>query len=101
MRACYADNVHDPRAPGRLQLEATVLAGGTVIGLVVKAPGVTGTDLAMLTACITKEVEDWHFPVARDSTQIVIPYVFQKTYAPNAGPLYTCWNPKGCYSRSR
>lgn len=96
VRACYADNVHDPRAPGRLLLEAKVLAGGTVIGLTVQAPGVTGTDLAMLTHCISKQVEEWHFPMRRDDTMISIPYYFQKTATPTAGPFYGCWNPKGC-----
>lgn len=94
--ACYADNAHSRRATGKLTLQATVLRGGAVIGLTIDAPGVTGIELALLTNCVRKEVDTWHFPVRRDDTMIVIPYYFQKTYAPKAGPQYSCWNPRGC-----
>ena len=32
-------------------------------------------------------------------TTATIPYFFQRTAAPNAGPQLSCWDPKGCRTR--
>jgi len=29
-------------------------------------------------------------------TIAVVPYFYQRTAAPNSGPQYSCWDPKGC-----
>ncbi len=97
IRACYAAWAQGPRASGKLELSGTVLRNGNVIELVIRAPGVTGTDRAMLDQCVRQSVDKWHFPARLDPTQFVIPYYFQKLGGP--GPQYSCWNPHGCRTK--
>ena len=42
-------------------------------------------------------VSELTFPARRSPTTAVIPYFYQHTAAPNAGPQLSCWDPKGCH----
>jgi hypothetical protein len=41
-------------------------------------------------------VEAVTFPARRTYTTATVPYFFQRTAAPNAGPQESCWNERGC-----
>ena len=96
--ACYTTFAQDSHGTGKVTLAGTILPGGSVIGLTVDAPGVTGVARALLEQCVRKEVDSWHFPVRYDPTQFAIPYFFQRT-ATSHGPQYSCWNPRGCFTK--
>lgn len=95
VRACYTQHARGPRATGELSLEMIIHRDGTVWRLAVVAPGVTGVAYRRLDACIREQVATWHFPVRRGFTDAILPYLFLRANVP-AGPIPSCWNPKGC-----
>jgi hypothetical protein len=97
IRACYLQHGRVAKgSTGELALELVVHRDGYVHEAKIVAPGVKGKQLKKLDACIQEQILEWHFPIRRDFTTAVLPYYFMYVDIPQAGPQYSCWNPKGC-----
>jgi hypothetical protein len=93
---CYLDRRSDARRGGHLDLTLVIARDGSVLSLKAAASGLPAKTARKVEACIREIVETVQFPVRRNDTTAVVPYVFQKTDAPGTGPVLSCWNPKGC-----
>ena len=95
---CYVDALGAARRGGRLDLMFIIARDGHVVSLDSAAPGVPVVAAHQLHKCLRTAVEALQFPARRNDTTAVVPYYFQRTEAPNAGPQLSCWNPRGCKS---
>jgi len=95
---CYIDALGAARRGGRLDLMFVIARDGHVVSLDSAAPGVPVVAAHHLHKCLRTAVEALQFPARRNDTTAVVPYYFQRTDAPNAGPQLSCWNPRGCKS---
>jgi hypothetical protein len=95
---CYVDALGAARRGGRLDLMFIIARDGHVVSLDSAAPGVPAVAAHQLHKCLRTAVEALQFPARRNDTTAVVPYYFQRTDAPNAGPQLSCWNPRGCKS---
>ena len=93
---CYLDEISASRRPGHLDLTFVITRDGDVLSLKAAAAGVPAKIAHKIETCIHAAVDGIQFPARRNDTTAVVPYFFQKTNAPNAGPQLSCWNPKGC-----
>jgi hypothetical protein len=93
---CYLDAIASSRRPGHLDLMFVIARDGSVVSLDIAAPGVPATAVHQIVTCIRETVAGLQFPARRNDTTAIVPYFFQRTDAPNAGPQLSCWNPKGC-----
>ena len=93
---CYVEAIGDLRRAGRLDLTFAIARQGTVLSVKATAPGLAGKSLRKLEGCVRASVDTVQFPERRHDTTAVVPYFFQHTDAPDAGPQLSCWNPKGC-----
>jgi hypothetical protein len=93
---CYMDAVGESRRGGRLDLRFVIARDGEVLALHAAASTLPARMLRNVETCIRSEVQAVRFPERRNDTTAVVPYVFQRTEAPNSGPQLSCWNPKGC-----
>ncbi len=93
IRACYLTHTRGRSPSAALRLEIIVHRDGSVWKLGVVAPGVKGR---RLEACVQKLAQSWHFPVRAGFTTAVIPFFFQRTRAPGAGPQPGCVSARGC-----
>lgn len=93
---CYLDRLGDSRHGGHLELTLVIARDGSVVSVKAAASGLPAKTAHKVEACIREIVETVQFPSRRSDTTAVVPYVFHKTDAPNAGPQLSCWNPKGC-----
>jgi hypothetical protein len=93
---CYLDRLGDARHGGHLDLTLVIARDGSVLSLKAAASGLPVKTAHKVEACIREIVEPVQFPMRRNDTTAVVPYVFEKTDAPNAGPQLSCWSPKGC-----
>jgi hypothetical protein len=101
VRACYFRyGLHARGSTGEMSIKLVVRRDGYVRDVVIDAPGVRGRALRQLDTCIRLEALGWHFPVRRDLTTAILPYHFLYLNLPGAGPHYSCWNPRGCRSRT-
>jgi hypothetical protein len=92
--ACYQAHASKQKdASGEMQLEMLIRPEGIVHRLWVRARGVKGPEL---NECVKKLADLWQFPKKPGFTNAIVPFYFQKTKAKGAGPLESCWNPKGC-----
>lgn len=96
VRACYLASARGPRATGAVRLEIIIHRDGSVWKLGVVAPGVTGVSGVRLERCVQKAARSWHFPVRAGFTTAAIPFYFQRTHAPGAGPRPSCSRARGC-----
>lgn len=96
VRTCYADHGTGKEATGVLRLELIIQPDGKVLRFGVVAPGVDKVPLRKLDACLRKLSATWSFPVRKGYTTAVLPFLFQRTYAPGAGPIESCWDVRGC-----
>ena len=94
VRSCYVAEVGGRAAT--LRLELTVRPSGKVTAFRVMAPEVPPAPLARFDACVRKRVPTWHLPVRAGFTRAVMPIVFHKTTVAGAGPIESCWDPRGC-----
>jgi hypothetical protein len=94
---CYLDAVGESRRGARVDLRFVIARAGDVLSLSAAAPALPARTLRKLESCIRGEVASARFPERRNDTTAVVPYIFQRTEAPNAGPQLSCWNPKGCH----
>ena len=93
---CYVDGIGAAQKSSRLDLTFMIARDGTVLSLTAAAVGVPAKAVHKIEDCIRAAVDGLQFPARRSDTTAVVPYFFQKTSAPNAGPVMSCWNPKGC-----
>ncbi|CAN5790962.1 hypothetical protein BH11MYX2_BH11MYX2_07780 [soil metagenome] len=98
VRGCYVKYAKSKEATGVLRLELVIHHAGWIFQFGFAAPGVTRPSLPRLDACLRTLSKTWKFPVRKGFTSAVLPFVFLKTNAPGAGPIESCWDPKGCPS---
>ena len=91
---CFLDRAS--ATGGKLELVLTVTRKGQVESLIVKTPGLSAKVGKQIDGCIRPLVEPVAFPVRRTFTTATIPFLFQKTAAPGAGPQLSCWDAAGC-----
>lgn len=96
VRACYLEHAKGKRVTGALRLELIIHHHGQVFRFGFAAPGVEKPQLAKLDTCLRALASTWRFPVRKGFTTAVLPFVFLKTTAPGAGPIESCWDPRGC-----
>jgi hypothetical protein len=97
---CYMDHTADLRGAGHLALVLTVSKHGILEQVSVQTPGVAPKVAKQIDGCIRETIATVAFPAKRTSTTATVPYFFQRTAAPNAGPQLSCWDPAGCHSKS-
>ncbi len=96
IKQCYLDSVTNARRAGQLDLRFVLGRDGSVRSVQAEAAGLPAKTTHKIEACIREVIEEVQFPPRRNDTTAVVPYFFQRTAAPNAGPQPSCWNPKGC-----
>lgn len=84
---------------GQLLVQLAIHRRGTLDSVTVSTPGLPAKVSRQIESCVRAVVAPLEFPARRTSTTAVVPYVFQKTAAPNAGPLPSCYSPRGCPGR--
>jgi hypothetical protein len=101
VRSCYVSYGHGKAAEGVLRLELVIQPRGSVSRLTVTAPGVDPSWRTRLAGCLRQRVRSWHFPVRDGFTTAVMPFLFHKADTPGAGPIESCWDPRGCRPGAR
>lgn len=84
--ACYKQHaMNQDGATGEVTLSMVVTSSGLVAdgSLEIDAPGVTGKKFPR---CVEKSVSEWKFPTSDGETELELPFLFQHTRAPGAGP---------------
>ncbi len=94
---CYVAAAGDVRGAGHLDLAFTIRWDGTIAQLSSDTPGLSAPTWKRIDGCIHAAVGTLRFPQRRADTTAVVPYYFQRTWAPNSGPQESCWSPKGCW----
>ena len=95
---CYVDAVGDRAGAGRLDITLDIHRTGIVDRVVVATPGLPAKLAKRVDTCVRTAIDGLKFPMRRASTTATVPYFYQRTSAPCAGPQHSCWNPKGCPS---
>lgn len=93
---CYLARLGETRRAGKLDLKLLISRDGSVVSVTVTADGLSARAARKASACIREATAGLHFPLRRNDTTAVVPYYFQRTEAPGAGPQLSCWNPRGC-----
>ena len=96
VKKCWLTHAKGPDVKGELRLELVIHNHGHVRRFAFMAPGVVGKPLARLDACLRKLSKKWSFPQRGGFTTAVIPFYYQRTNAPGAGPEGTCRTKRGC-----
>ena len=98
LERCYLDNAADAKGAGKLDVKLGIFRKGTIFSVDVATPGLPAKLAKKVEACVKKTVANAKlaFPARKADTTIVIPFLFQKTNAPNSGPYESCWDPRGC-----
>ena len=92
---CYVATVGEG-VGGRLDVTLTIHRKGIIDHVDVNAPGLSAKLVNKLDACVRAALDGVGFPTRQVGTTAVVPYVWQKTVAPGAGPQESCWDAKGC-----
>jgi hypothetical protein len=95
---CYLDAA-GPARGGHLNVQLAIHRRGKLDAVTVQAPGLPAKVVRKVESCVRGLVESLEFPARRSSTTAVLPYHFQRTEAPGAGPQLSCWSPRGCPGR--
>ena len=74
----------------------TVSRHGVLEKLEIKTPGLASRVAKRIDRCIRDAAGTVSFPARKGWTTATVPYFFQRTRAPNAGPQLSCWSPDGC-----
>jgi hypothetical protein len=93
---CYLAHVRDAREAGQLDVLFEIGRDGRVRSVAAAAPALTPYSAATVTRCIRAVARTVQFPARRNDTTVVLPYLFQTTHAPDAGPQLSCWSARGC-----
>ena len=94
---CYLDAAGETRGAGHLEIKLSIHRTGTVEAVEVSTPKLPTRTAKQIDGCVKALVSELTFPARRSPTTAVIPYFYQRTAAPNAGPQLSCWDPKGCH----
>lgn len=88
IKRCYLEAAvpSEPRGSARLELRFVIGREGWVRSVSATVPGLPAKPTHKLAACMREILADVRFPARRNETLAVVPYFFQKTVAPNAGP---------------
>ena len=97
--SCYLDRAAEVRGAGHLDLVLTVSRFGLLENVAVKTPGLAPKLQKQIDNCIRETVEHVAFPAKRVPTTATVPYFFQRTAAPNAGPQLSCFSASGCHTK--
>ena len=97
--ACYLDAVGERRGAGQLEIKLSIHRTGLLDRIDVATPNLPAPVAKKIETCVKDAVKDLAFPARRTETVAVVPYYWQRTAAKNAGPQYSCWDPKGCRTR--
>jgi hypothetical protein len=93
---CYLDRAAEIKGAGKLDLVLTVTRRGVIESLAIKTPGLPVKLAKQIDGCIRTLVEPVAFPTRKTFTVATIPFFFQHTAAPGAGPQLSCWDAAGC-----
>jgi hypothetical protein len=93
---CYLKTAADKKGAGHLEIKLTIHRTGVVDAVDVSTPGLSQRASKAVASCIKPLVADTAFPSRKAGTVAIVPYFYQNTSAPNSGPQYSCWDPKGC-----
>lgn len=93
---CYLGATGDVRGAGQLELRLDIHRIGVVDAIAVHTPGLSSRQARQIERCVRRVVADVSFPPRRTSTTATVPFFYQRTAAPDAGPQPSCWNPRGC-----
>jgi hypothetical protein len=93
---CYLDAVGDVRGAGHMEIKLSIHRTGSIESIDVATPKLSAKQTKQIDGCVRAIVKDMSFPARRATTVAIIPYFYQRTSAPGAGPQYSCWDPKGC-----
>lgn len=93
---CYLGQLGELRRGSRLDLTLVIGRDGRVVSLATAAPGLAAGTARKVSRCVHGVLGEVRFPVRRRSITAVVPYLFHKIEAPDAGPQLSCWDPKGC-----
>ncbi len=96
IRGCYLANARGKDVAGTLRLELIIHPNGSMFRFGFAAPGVRPPWLGKLDTCLRALATSWHLPERKGFTTAVVPYFFQRTAAPGAGPIESCWDARGC-----
>jgi hypothetical protein len=96
---CYLDAAAGVRGAGQLMVQLAIHRRGKLDAVTVSTPGLPAKATRKIEACVRSVVEPLEFPARRAPTTAVLPFYFQHTAAPNAGPQLSCWNASGCPGR--
>lgn len=99
IESCYLERTTDVHGAGHLDLVLTVSRHGILENLAVKTPGLAPKVQKQIDSCIRETVEHVAFPAKRVPTTATVPYFFQRTAAPNAGPQLSCFSASGCHTK--
>jgi hypothetical protein len=94
---CYFAGVGALTHASRLDLTLVIARDGRVRSVKAAAPGLRGGAAREVTRCVRDQLDDVQFPARRNDTTAVVPFVFHKTEAPDAGPQLSCWRARGCH----
>lgn len=93
---CYLARLGETRRAGKLDLRLLIGRDGSVVSVTVTADGLSSRSARKTGECIREVIAGLRFPARRNDTIAVVPYYFQRTEAPGAGPQLSCWSPRGC-----
>jgi hypothetical protein len=96
IQRCYLQGIAASRHLGHLDLTFVIARDGAILSLHAAAPGVPARTTHKIEDCIRAAVDGLAFPARGNDTTAVVPYLFQKTAARNAGPRPSCRSRKGC-----
>jgi hypothetical protein len=97
LERCYLTHITDARNAGHLDVLFEIGRDGHVRSIATAAGNLSPAATREVTSCIQAITRTVRFPARRNDTTVVLPYYFQKTVAPAAGPQLSCWSPKGCH----
>ena len=96
LQRCYRELRSDAPRARHVSLTLVIAPDGHLRSLEARSPSLAAKTTRKIAACAHAVLEPVRFPARRNETVAVVPYYFQKTEAPNAGPQLSCWSPKGC-----
>ena len=96
IQRCYVDAAASVTGAGKLDVTLEINRSGKLHAVTVATPGLSARLARKIDGCVRAVVEPVQFPARKAFTTAVVPFFFQRTAAPGAGPAYSCWSPRGC-----
>ncbi len=98
IQQCYLAEAADAKGAGKLEITLVIARDGFVMTATTSMPGLSAKTAKKIDACIQPLVKAVMFPVRRNDTTAVVPFLFMRTDSPGSGPQESCWDPKGCHT---